>query len=207
MATPAARTQQGPDDVDEAALLAGLRAGDEAAYEQLIRTYGGRMLAVTRRILGNRDDAQDALQEAFLSAFRSIDRFNERARLSTWLHRIAVNAALMRVRRLSRRREISTEDAQPSFTERGHFAEPQAPWSQSVEAEVERGEDRRVVHEAIARLPDNYREALLLRDIEQLTNEEMAAELGVTVNAAKIRVHRARQALRELLHPHMSEAS
>jgi RNA polymerase sigma-70 factor (ECF subfamily) len=113
----------------------------------------------------------------------------------------------MRVRRLSRRREISTEDAvQPSFTDRGHFAEPQAPWSQSVEAEVGRAEDKRVVHEAIAQLPDNYREALLLRDIEQLSNEELAAELGVTVNAAKIRVHRARQALRELLHPHMSEA-
>ena len=87
---------------DDARLLEGLRRGDDAAYEELVRSQGGRLLAVTRRILGDEDDARDAVQEAFLSAFKSIDRFQGGSLVSTWLHRIAVNAALMKLR--SRRR-------------------------------------------------------------------------------------------------------
>ena len=94
---------------DEAKLIDALRAGDGDAYGQLVRRYGGRLLAVTRRLLREEEDARDAVQEAFLSAFKAIDRFEGQARLSTWLHRIAVNAALMKLRSKRRRPETSIE--------------------------------------------------------------------------------------------------
>jgi RNA polymerase sigma-70 factor (ECF subfamily) len=191
------------DEAAEALLVEGLVAGDEAAYERLIREHGPRLLAVTRRILGDRQDAEDALQEAFLSAFRKIEGFDRRARLSTWLHRIAVNAALMRLRSRRRREERDLETLGPRFADDGHFLEPPAPWSESGEAQAIEAETRRTVQEAIASLPETHRNALLLRDIQGLSNEEVARELGITTNAAKIRVHRARQALQALLDPHM----
>lgn len=183
---------------DESGLLASLRAGDDAAYEEIVRLYGGRMLAAARRILASDDDAAEVVQEAFLSAFKAIDRFQGDSKIGTWLHRIAINAALMRLRSL-KRREGRIEDLLPSYTETGGFAAMPDPWSEDVDARLLRDEARDVVRARIDELPENYRVALLLRDIEGFTNEELAEALGVTVNAAKIRVHRARQALRTLL--------
>lgn len=188
--------------VDEADLLARLRAGDEAAYELLVRTYSGRLLAVTRRILGSEDDARDAVQEAFVSAFRSLARFEGEARLSTWLHRIAVNAALMRLRTRKRHPEESIEPLLPVYQEDGHHAERFTAWAEPVDVALQRAETRGIVRRAIDQLPDSYRTVLLLRDIEGLDTNETAAMLGTTTNAVKIRLHRARQALRTLLDPH-----
>ena len=183
---------------DESDLLARLRAGEDAAYEEIVRLYGGRMLAAARRILASDDDAAEVVQEAFLSAFKAIDRFHGESRIGTWLHRIAINAALMRLRTL-KRREGRIEDLLPAYTEDGGFASMPDPWSEEVDAKLLRDEARDQVRARIDELPENYRVALLLRDIEGFTNEELAEALGVTVNAAKIRVHRARQALRTLL--------
>ena len=189
----------------EAELLAALREGDERAYETLIRDHGGRRLAAARRILPTEEDAQDAVQEAFLSAFKKLDTFKSNSKLGTWLHRIAINAALMRLRSLRRRKEQDVDQLQPRFTEGGHFIEQPRAWSESADKPVLRKELRVQVREAIEKLPDNYRIALLLRDIEGLDNEAVAQELGVSVNAAKIRVHRARLALKALLDPLMSD--
>ena len=100
---------------DEAELVLALRAGDSAAYERLVRTYGNWLLAVARRILHNEEDARDAVQEAFLSAFRGLAKFDGASRLSTWLHRIAINAALMRLRSKRRRPEASLDGLLPRF--------------------------------------------------------------------------------------------
>jgi RNA polymerase sigma-70 factor (ECF subfamily) len=183
---------------DESELLARLRAGDDQAYEDLVRKYGGRMLAAARRILPTDEDAQEAVQEAFLSAFKNMDRFQGESRVGTWLHRIAINSALMRLRTL-KRREGRIEDLLPRYNDEGGFADVPDPWSEEGDARLLREEARDVVRARIEELPETFRVALLLRDIEQLTNEELAQSLGVTVNAAKIRVHRARQALRTLL--------
>lgn len=193
-------------DRDEAALLQGLRAGEQAAYETLVRMYSGRLLAVTRRYLHNEDDARDALQDAFLSAFRSLHTFTEGSLLSTWLHRIAINAALMKLRTRKRRPEDSIEDLLPKFTEDGHREDghrgnPTRSWKEP-EGLLERQETRTVVHACINRLPETYRMVLLLRDIEELDTEEAAQMLDISLNAVKIRLHRARQALRTLLDPH-----
>jgi RNA polymerase sigma-70 factor (ECF subfamily) len=191
-----------PSKACDASLVARLRAGEDEAFEELVREHGGRMLAVTRRILGSDDEAQDALQEAFLSAFKALGRFREGAQLGTWLHRIAVNAALMRLRSTRRRGEREIAELLPSFVEDGHQLREPVAWSAEPDAPVVREETRALVRGCIDRLPENHRVALVLRDIEGLENEEIADRLGLTVNATKIRIHRARQALRALLDPH-----
>jgi len=186
-------------------LLARLRAGDDAAYAGVVREHGGRMLAAARRILGNDEDARDAVQDAFLSAFKGLENFHEQAQLSTWLHRIAINAALMKLRSQRRRHERDIDDLLPKFTDAGgHHLEEQRSWGEAVDDPLMREETRAFVRKSIDQLPENYRVALLLRDIEGLEHEEVADQLGITVNAAKIRVHRARQALRTLLDPHFT---
>lgn len=190
------------DDVDaaDAALLAALRAGEESAYEQLVRSYGGRLLAVARRLLPNDADAQDAVQDAFLSAFKALPAFDGRSRLSTWLHRIVVNAALMKLRSRARRPEESIDALLPTFKDDGHAAAPGGRWSDSA-AVAERAEMQQLVREQIMKLPESYRTVLLLRDIEQFDTETVAQMLEVSPAAVKVRLHRARQALRTLLDP------
>ena len=189
------------DDDAERALLAALRAGDDRAYERLVREHGGRMLAVARRILRNDEEARDALQEAFLLAFRGLPRFAGQSRLATWLHRIVVNAALMKLRSRRAHPEESIEPLLPTFLEDGHSTATYGEWPESAERLLERAEVRRRVRASIDRLPATYRTVLLLRDIEELDTGEVATALGISPNAVKIRLHRARQALRELLDP------
>jgi RNA polymerase sigma-70 factor (ECF subfamily) len=183
----------------DAALVEQIRAGDAQVFEALVRRYGGRMLATARRLVGTDDDARDVVQEAFLAAFRAIGGFAGTAQLSTWLHRIVINAALMRLRSRRRRREESIDALLPRFDEEGHWLEPAAGDDTSADGLLERRETRAMVRAAIERLPVNYRSVLLLRDIEELDTDETASLLGVTPNTVKTRLHRARQALRTLL--------
>jgi RNA polymerase sigma-70 factor (ECF subfamily) len=192
---------------DERALVAALRAGDGRAYERLVAEHGGRMLAVARRLLRNDEEARDALQEAFLLAFRGVARFEGASRLGTWLHRIVVNAALMKLRSRRAHPEESIEpllESLPGFREDGHSAVSYTDWPERPDHELQRRQVRELVRRTIDRLPETYRTVLLLRDIEELDTGEVAELLGVTANAVKIRLHRARQALRERLHPAMS---
>jgi len=185
-----------PTAVDEAALVAGLKARRPEAFETLVRTYTPRLLAVAMRMLGSPEDAQDVVQDAMLSAYRAIDRFEGNARVSTWLHRIVVNAALMKLRTRRRKPEQSIEPMLPAFAEDGHHAgRPVVAWTASAEEALLRREARERVRAAIADLPERYRTVLLLRDIEERSTREAADLLGITENAVKLRLHRARQAL------------
>ena len=197
---PPSRTPVTDEQLGES-LLARLRRGDEAAFEELIRTYGGRMLAAARRLLRSEDDARDAVQEAFLAVFNSIGTFQGESRLSTWLHRIAVNAALMKLRR--RKPEESIDELLPRFDQQGEWAGGTA--STLPGDLLEQNETRRAVRRCIDRLPETYRTVLLLRDIEELDTEETADVLNVSPNAVKVRLHRARQALRTLLEREMGD--
>ena len=177
-------------------LVARLQRGDDAAFEAVVRTYGGRLLSVARRLLGNDADAQDAVQDAFVRAFKAIHTFEARAQLSTWLHRIVVNAALMKLRERRRKPTESIDDLLPAYVSDGHQTVASRDWSDAV---LERKETAAIVREAITRLPDQYREVLVLRDIEERDTAETAELLGTTSNVVKVRLHRARQALRSLL--------
>jgi RNA polymerase sigma-70 factor (ECF subfamily) len=188
----------------DADLLARLRAGDEAAYEDLVRRETRHLLAVARRLLRNEEDAQDAVQQAFLSAFKALPSFNGQSRLTTWLHKIVANAALMKLRTRGRRPEESVEDLLPSFLEDGHHVERFNDWALPADLRMVRQETRARVRTTIERLPETYRTVLMLRDIEEFSTEETAEALGITATAVKVRLHRARQALLKLLTPVLS---
>ncbi len=187
------------DTADERDLIRRLQANDPAAFEHVVYAYSGRMLAVARRFLSNEEDARDALQEAFISAFKSIGRFEGNSRFSTWLHRIVVNAALMKRRSKQRKGEQAIEPLLPKFLEDGHQAVPAGEWRREPDSASEREETRLFVRRCIEQLPESYQLVLKLRDIEELDTQETASMLGIEPNAVKVRLHRARQALRTLM--------
>jgi RNA polymerase sigma-70 factor (ECF subfamily) len=195
-------TRRSDSTLDEEALIARMQAGDDAAFEVCVRTYSGRLLAVARRILRNEEDARDAVQDAFLAGFKEIGDFKGLSRLGTWLHRIAVNAALGRLRKLQRQPEKSIEELLPHFGEGEHQLDPPAPWKTTTEAILQQHETRELVRNCISKLPDTYRNVLLLRDIEGLNTEEAAKMLNTSPGVVKTRLHRARQTLRSLLDHH-----
>jgi RNA polymerase sigma-70 factor (ECF subfamily) len=184
--------------------LDALRAGDPQAFEALVRRDTPRLLAATRRILHNDDDAREAVHQAFIAAFRAREQFHGAAQPSTWLHRIAVNKAIDLLRARKRRPEESIEDLLPRFLPNGHHADRFAVWP-ALDAGIDRKRMAAVIREAIDHLPDSFRLVLVLRDIEELSTEEAAAALGVTANAVKLRLHRARLALRTLLAERLKE--
>lgn len=192
---------------EETDLVERLQRHDEEAFEVLVRSRAGALLRCARKLLGNEEDAREVVQDALLQASRNIHTFNCQCQLSTWLHKIAINAALMKRRARACRPLVSIEDLLPRFQEDGHHAEIPTPWQEPIEAAMVRGETRQLVREAIDQLPDNYRTVLILRDLDQLDTEATASVLGITPNAVKIRLHRARQALRTLLDPHFGAES
>ncbi len=192
---------------DEAALVADLRAGSETAFERLVRAQAGRMVAVARRLLGNESDADDAVQEALLSAFKSIDRFEASSSLGTWLYRIVVNTSLMKLRSRKRRREWSIDDLLPTYYDDGHRQDPRSAWTATSDDLLGREETRAMIRTCIDELPEDYRNALLLREIEGLDTDRTAETLDVTSANVKTRLHRARQALRTLLERELTGAA
>jgi RNA polymerase sigma-70 factor (ECF subfamily) len=163
-----------------------------------VSRYGGRLLGVARGILRDGQAAEDCLQDIFVQAYLHIDSFQERSALPTWLHRIAVNAALVRLRSRRRRAEEPLENLLPAFDEYGH-REPLGKPSVDPEDMTARAEEIARVREAVDRLPDSYRLVLLLRDFEGLSTGETAEALETTAGAVKLRLHRARAALKTLI--------
>jgi RNA polymerase sigma-70 factor (ECF subfamily) len=188
--------------LDEPTMLARMQAGDDVAFQECVRTHCTRLLSVARRILRNEEEARDAVQDAFLSAFKEVGRFRGESRLGTWLHRVLVNAALGRLRKLQRHPEKSIEDLLPHFGEGEHQLDPPVPWKAAAETSIEKQESCTLVRQCIDRLPESYRTVLLLRDIEGVDTEEAARMLEVSPGVVKVRLHRARQALRTLLDPY-----
>jgi RNA polymerase sigma-70 factor (ECF subfamily) len=187
---------------DEAAMLARMQAGDDDAFEACVRAHCARLLVVARRILQNHEDADEAVQDAFLSAFKGIGSFQGQSRLGTWLHRIVVNAALGRLRSRQRHPERSIEDLLPHFGDDEHQIDPPTPWKETSESIVQQKESREVVRRCINQLPEIYRIVVVLRDIEELDTDETARILETSPGVVKTRLHRARQALRSLLDPY-----
>jgi RNA polymerase sigma-70 factor (ECF subfamily) len=198
----AAKVLGGPD---EAEFVSRLKARHDGAFDQLALEVGDYLFAVARRIMGNDQDAMDAVQDVFVNVWRRIDQFDGRSKLTTWLHRATVNACLMKLRTQRRRHEQPIEPMLPTFREDGHNAKPAGAWRDPPLVGIEGRELRALVRDKIAELPESYRLVLMLRDIEGLDTEEAATVLQVTPNACKLRLHRARQALRELLEPFMRD--
>jgi RNA polymerase sigma-70 factor (ECF subfamily) len=188
-------------DEDDEALAARAAEGEEPAFEELVSRYQARVYRLAFRLTANEADARDVLQEAFLSAYRGLPRFRADSRFSTWLYRIATNAALMHRRARARRPTESLEAFLPRFDADGvHAAEPADLLAASRAEELL---DRKALAEkaraGLDRLPDIYRDAFVLRDLEELDTSEVAQLLGIEPAAVRQRVHRARLMLRGYL--------
>ena len=188
----------------DGALLAALREGAPDAAERLVATYGDRVYRLAVSITGSSQDAEEAVQDALWSVIRKIDTFRGDSAFGSWIYRIVANAAYQKLRsRSSRRAEIPLEDVLPTFHENGHAA-PTADWSAELD-DPERGTELRLVlTSAIDELPAEYRTVVVLRDVEGLSNTEVAQVLGVTLGTVKSRTHRARLFLRKRLETTMA---
>jgi RNA polymerase sigma-70 factor (ECF subfamily) len=191
----------GAGAMTEASLVAALKAGDKGAAENFVRTHAPWMLAVAQRVTDDFALAEDCVQEAFINVFRKIGDFEERSSLKTWLHRIVVNQALMKLRARRNRKEAPIDELLPAFDTNACRIE--GPWQYlATPEEVFEREDRRVlIHSKIKELPESYRIILQLRDIEELTTREVAEGLGLSEENVRVRLHRARSALKKLLEP------
>lgn len=190
----------------DADLLARLRAGDDPAFEELVRTLSPQLLAVARTVTRSEADAEDVVQDAFISAFKAVHAFDGRSTLRTWLHRIVVNAALSRNRKSSSRRESSINALLPTF-QSGRHAESPSPWRAVTPGRALGVEQARAVHAALDSLPEEFRAVLVLKDVVGMQSSTIAEALGISDALVRQRVHRGRQALMKLLAPVMQEAS
>ena len=190
----------------EADLVDGLRAGDAAAYRRFVDENSASVYGLALKLLGDEQEAEDVLQETFLSAFRAIDRFEGRSKLSTWLYRIAYNASLMHLRKRERMTTFSLD--QPYGDEeqvRPVAGDLLVDWSAVPDDRLLTAEARQEMDRAIAQLPESLRSAFILRDIQGLSGAETAEILGISVQAVKNRLHRARLSLRDRLSSYFAE--
>ena len=186
-------------DPGDAELVARLKQGDREALAGLLRRYQGKVYRLAMNMTRSPQDAEEVTQDVFLAVYRKIGEFDGRAAFSTWLYRVASNAALMKLRGRRSEPHLSIEEEGPAFAPDGHHARPVADWSELPEDRLLSAERRRVLGQAIEALPPDYKAVVVLRDIEGLSNQEVAEVLGATVLAVKSRLHRARLALRERL--------
>lgn len=183
--------------VEESHLVAALQAGEQSAYAELVERHSPTIYNLALRMMNDREEAEEVLQETFLSAFRAVGRFEGRSQLGTWLYRIAYNAALMRLRK---RQLPTTSIDEPLQNEEGDLIPRQlVDWTARPEEILLTGELRGVLDAAAAALPETLRGVFTLRDIEGLSTAETAEALGLTKTNVKVRLHRARLALRERL--------
>ncbi len=192
-----ARQPRADRDLD---LLEALRRHEPTAAERLVTTYGERAYRLATSITGNKQDAEEVVQDAFWTAVRKIETFRGESAFGSWLYRIVANAAYQKLRgRQSRDRDLSLDEALPAFDARGRHVGPIADWSARVDDHSVQTELRVALTAAIDELPPVARAALVLRDVEGFSNLEIAEALGLSVPIVKSRVHRARLFLRKQL--------
>lgn len=191
------------DPTDEQ-LVKAARAGDAGAFDELIRRHTPRIFALTMSMMRNHADAHDAMQDAFLNAYRRLDGFRGDAAFGSWLYRVAANACLMRMRRRRRRPEVPLEVRTPGFSDDGHWIRPVEDLAPQVDELYENKELGRIIQAGMDSLPDNYRAVFVLADLELKSMKEIADILDLTVPNVKTRLHRARLKLREYLSDYLA---
>ena len=207
--TPAKAAVQAAGVSDEV-LVERARRKDEAAFEELVGRYEDKLYRLAMRFVRNETDAQEILQDAFLSAWRNLPAFEGRAQFGSWMYRVTVNAALMLLRSRNRHPEVTVDDIEPTalndaVAESGQMMRGNADWSQRADEQLQSQEMRKYIQISVDALPDGLRTVFLLRDVEELSTEDTAEMLGLSVPAVKTRLHRARLALREAIGRYFSQ--
>ncbi len=182
---------------DESVLVNAARKGDIAAFEELVRRYDRNVFRIAQHITQNREDAEDVVQDAFLKAYQNLGQFQGQSKFYTWLVRIAVNEALMRLRRRRPERMVSLDE--DVKTEEDSMPREIADWSPNPEQQYNQAELKDILSRTIQGLPTSFRTVFVLRDVEGLSTEETAEALGLSIPAVKSRLLRARLQLRERL--------
>jgi RNA polymerase sigma-70 factor (ECF subfamily) len=197
----------GPRVDADADLVEALRRQDADAAEHLVERFGDRVYRLAMRITGQAEDAEEAAQDALWTAARKIGTFKGESAFGSWLYRIAANAAYQKLRsRRAKSREIALDDVLPVLDEDGRHFEPMADWSERVDERALTGELREALERAIDSLPSDYRTALVMHDVEGLSNPDIAATLDISLPAVKSRVHRARLWVRKQLADYLEAA-
>ncbi len=182
---------------DESALVAAAKAGDASAFSDLVQHYDRRVFRMAKQITQNDDDAEDVLQETFLKAYTHLDDFQGNSKFYTWVVRIAVNEALMKLRKRRSDRTVPLDD--PIDTGEDEVVREIAVWDQNPEDTYSREELATILDDAVQSLKPAYRTVFILRDIEEMSIEETAEALNLSISAVKSRLLRARLQLREKL--------
>ena len=195
--TPTTHPAPSTGAFDEAALVARAQAGDQAAFTTLVDHYHRKIYRIGKNITQNNEDAEDVLQETFLKAYEHLGGFQGNSKFYTWIVRIAVNEALMKLRKRKGDRFVSLDE--PIETGEEEVKREVAVWEDNPEQRYSREEIQHILEEAVDDLKPDFRTVFALRDIEELSTEETAEALGISVPAVKSRLLRARLALREKL--------
>jgi RNA polymerase sigma-70 factor, ECF subfamily len=191
----------------DAELVEALRREEPDAADRLVERYGDRVYRLAMRITGLNEDAEEAAQDALWTAARKIQMFKGESAFGSWIYRITANAAYQKLRtRRQKSAEIAMDDVLPSLDGDGRHFEPMDDWSNRVDEQALQGELRRVLQEAIDGLPADYRTALVLHDVEGLSNPDIAEALNISLPAVKSRVHRSRLFVRKQLADYLKTA-
>ena len=194
--------------VDDADLIERLKLGDEEALQAIFDRYAVKLYNVAQRILGEVADAEEVIQDVFWTAFRKAKSFRGTAQFSTWLYRLTVNAALGKIRRSKKSKEVGYEEYLPKFQKDGHhLVRPVVDWSDTLDEKYAERELQQLLNEALEQLKPVDKSALVLSDMEGMSDKEIAAMLGLTVSAVKTRLHRARLFLRGKLAVHLGHSA
>jgi RNA polymerase sigma-70 factor (ECF subfamily) len=191
------------EPTDESVLVDAARKGDIGAFESLVKRYDRNVFRIAQHITQNREDAEDVVQDAFLKAYQNLGQFQGQSKFYTWLVRIAVNEALMRLRRRRPERMVSLDE--DVKTEEDSMPREIADWSPNPEQQYTQGELKDILSRTIQGLPASFRTVFVLRDVEGLSTEETADALGLSIPAVKSRLLRARLQLRERLNKYFKK--
>lgn len=192
---------------EEIELINGLKRGDQNSCKQLVEKYWKELNFLANRLLADESGANDCVQEVFIKAINKINSFEGRGSFKAWLHQITVNEALIELRKKSARKEESLDEFMLEFDETGHYIQSYHGQPASLDVLQESIEVKQEIQKSIDKLPDNFRIILILRDYEGYSTKEVAEKINLSEQNVKVRLHRARLAMRNLLHPVFSEQS
>jgi RNA polymerase sigma-70 factor, ECF subfamily len=202
--TSAVKVRGHKPKADETRLVRRLKAGDEQALKVIFNLYSPKLYNVAHRILGEAADSEEVVQDVFWTAYRKAHSFNGNSQLSTWLYRLTVNAALGKIRRDKKKKQVEYQEYLPKFANDGHHAvRPVVDWSDSLDEKYAKQELQHLLNEALEQLKPVDKSIIVLSDLEGMSDKEIALTVGLTVSAVKTRLHRARLFLRGKLAVHM----